>query len=412
MKKRVVVTGLGMVSPLGLDVEHSWQAALAGQSGIGRIAEFEAVGLRAQIAGRVMGFDVSAYLSPKEARRFDTFIQYGMAAAIQAVEQAGVASGCDPDRVGVCMGSGIGGLPLIEESYHTLTTQGARRVSPFFVPGSIINMMAGMLAIRYGFEGPNLATATACSTSTHAIGLAARLISYGDADVMIAGGSEKASTMLGVAGFAAMQAVSTRNDDPTRASRPFDLDRDGFVLGDGAGAMVLESLDHALARGATIIAELTGFGMSDDAFHITAPEEQGTGALKAMRHALRDAGLAPESVDYINAHGTSTPLGDKVESLAIEALFGEHASRLAISSTKSMTGHLLGAAGAVEAIFSVLALRDQILPPTINLETPDPDCRLDYVPNQARSMTLNTVMSNSFAFGGTNGSLIFQKLVS
>ncbi|MEC7119874.1 MAG: beta-ketoacyl-ACP synthase II, partial [Pseudomonadota bacterium] len=406
MKQRVVVTGLGVVSPVGLDVASSWSSILAGRSGVVPITDFDASGFRAQIAAPVKDFDPTLYLSAKEARRNDLFIQYGFAAASQALRQAGLDQMAqqDPalaDRMGVFLGSGIGGLPLIEETHHVLQTQGARRISPFFVPGGIINMVAGLVAIHYGLRGPNLSTATACASATHAIGLAARLIAYGDADVMVAGGAEKASSPLGIGGFSAMQALSTRNDAPTAASRPFDAGRDGFVLGDGAGALVLESYAHAVARGATILAELTGFGMSDDATHITAPPENGEGAARAMQHALRDAGLASEAIDYINAHGTSTPVGDIAESRAIESVFGQHAFALAVSSTKSMTGHLLGAAGAVEAVFSILALRDQIAPPTINLDQPDPACRLDYVPNQARSLSIRHVMSNSFGFGGT-----------
>ena len=412
MKKRVVVTGLGMVTPLGLDVASTWANVLAGQSGVKPITHFDASSYRAQIAATVEGFDPSLYLPAKEARRYDTFVQYGVAAAIQAMQQAGlteeVLAQLNTKRIGVCIGSGIGGLPMIEDNHSTLMQQGARRISPFFVPGSIVNMTAGLVAIRFGLRGPNLATATACTTSTHAIGLAARLIAYGDADVMVAGGSEKSSCGLGIGGFSSMQALSTRNDEPTRASRPFDLNRDGFVLGDGAGAMILESYEHAVARGATILAELSGFGMSDDASHITAPPENGDGAALAMENALADAGLQPEQIDYINAHGTSTPAGDKAESKAIEQLFGASASTVAVSSTKSMTGHLLGAAGAVEAIFTVLALRDQIAPPTINLDTPDPECRLDYVPHTAHPMTIRHAISNSFGFGGTNGSLLFS----
>lgn len=414
MKQRVVITGLGMVTPLGLDVASSWAAVLAGQSGVKPITHFDASGYRAQIAATVDGFDPTLYMSAKDARRYDIFVQYGVAAAVQAMTDAGLNDetlpALDRERIGVCIGSGIGGLPMIEDNHATLTAQGPRRISPFFVPGSIINMTAGLLAIRYGLKGPNLATATACTTSTHSIGLAARLIAYGDADVMVAGGTEKSSSPLGIGGFSAMQALSTRNDEPTKASRPFDAGRDGFVLGDGSGVVVLESLEHAQARGATILAELTGFGMSDDASHITAPSENGEGAALAMKNALRDAGLQPDQIDYINAHGTSTPAGDKAESQAIESLFAAHASQLAVSSTKSMTGHLLGAAGAIEAIFCVLAIRDQIAPPTINLDQADPDCRLDYVPNTARPMSIANAISNSFGFGGTNGSLVISKM--
>lgn len=413
MKKRVVITGLGMISPLGLDVDSSWANVLAGKSGVKPIVDFDASTFRAQIAATVDGFDAALYMPVKDARRYDTFVQYGLAAAIQAMTQAGLneqtLSAYDLTRFGVCIGSGIGGLPMIEDNHKTLLEQGARRMSPFFVPGSIINMTAGLLAIRFGLQGPNLALATACTTSTHAIGLAGRLIAYGDADLMVAGGTEKSSSPLGIGGFAAMQALSTRNDAPEQASRPFDLNRDGFVLGDGAGAMVLESYEHATARGATILAELVGFGMSDDANHITAPAEGGIGAALAMQNALRDAGLTPDQIDYINAHGTSTPAGDKAESQAICRVFADHAQQLAVSSTKSMTGHLLGAAGAVEAIFTVLALRDQIAPPTINLDTPDPACPLDYVPHVARPMPIRYALSNSFGFGGTNGSLVFGR---
>ncbi len=416
MKQRVVVTGLGMITPLGLDVDSSWRAACAGQSGIRLLEDLDPAQFRTRMAGTVLGFDASRYLPAKEMRRFDAFVQYGVAAAVQAMAQAGLsdegetaARGWDRARMGVCMGSGIGGLRLIESSAATLVDQGARRVSPFFVPGSIINMISGLVAIRYGLQGPNLALATACTTSTHSIGLAARLIAHGDADLMLAGGAECASTRLGLAGFAAMQAMSTRNEVPAQASRPFDVDRDGFVLGDGAGAVVLESLESAQRRGATVLAELVGFGMSDDAYHITAAPASGQGAALAMQRALQDAGLQPEQIDYINAHGTSTPVGDPAESQAIESVFGAHAPRLAVSSTKSMTGHLLGAAGAVEAIFSIKALHDQMAPPTINLNQPDPACRLDYVPHQARAMPICHVLSNSFGFGGTNGSLIFAR---
>lgn len=413
MKQRVVVTGMGMITPLGLNVAESWGAACTGTSGIRLLPDLDPAQFRTRIAGTIEGFEASAWMPPKDARRYDPFVQYGVAAALQAMQQAGldesVLQTLDRGRIGVCMGSGIGGLHLIESSHATLQAQGARRVSPFFVPGSIINMISGLVAIYRGLQGPNLAVATACTTSTHSIGLAARLIAYGDADIMVAGGAESASTALGLAGFAAMQAMSTRNDAPDRASRPFDRDRDGFVLGDGAGAMVIESLASAQRRGAPILAELVGFGMSDDAFHITAAPEHGQGAALAMQRALQDAGLQPAKIDYINAHGTSTPVGDPAESHAIETVFGIHAPRLAVSSTKSMTGHLLGAAGAVEAIFCVQALRDQIVPPTLNLEHPDPACRLDYVPGEARRMAVQHALSNSFGFGGTNGSLIFAR---
>ena len=406
----VVITGMGIISPVGNCVSDAWQALLSGQSGAGPITRFDASQYRTRIVANVHDFDVSPWMSAKEARRFDEFIHYAMAAGGEAMQQAGlsddVLSGLDRTRLGVLAGSGIGGVGMIEQG--ALSLAGGGRLSPFFVPGSIINLAAGMLAIRYGLQGPNIATATACTTSAHAIGLAARLIAYGDADLMLCGGSERASSPLGIQGFSAMQALSTRNDAPQQASRPFDQDRDGFVLGDGAGMLVLESREHAERRGATIFAQLTGFGMSDDASHITAPAEAGIGAQLAMRHALRDAGLAPEAIDYINAHGTSTPAGDAAESQAIEAVFGEHAFRLAVSSTKSMTGHLLGAAGAVEAVFCVQSLLNQCVAPTINLDNPDPACRLDYVPHRPRQMPLKAVMSNSFGFGGTNGCLIFE----
>ncbi len=410
-RRRVVVTGLGMLTGLGNSVTETWAGILAGRSGISAITHFDCSQYATRFAGTVSGFQPESVMPAKEARRYDTFIQYGMAAGEQALVDSGlVITEHNADRVGVSVGSGIGGLTNIEDNHVSLREGGPRKVSPFFVPGSIINMAAGMLAIRHGLKGPNLALATACTTSTHCIGLAARLISYGDADVMLAGGTEKASSPLGIAGFSAARALSTRNDAPQQASRPFDRDRDGFVLGDGAGVMVLEEYEHAKARGARIYAELTGFGMSDDAYHITAPTEGGTGAAAAMRNALRDAGVAVDAIDYINAHGTSTPAGDVAETQAIQSLFGAHADRLMVSSTKSMTGHLLGAAGAIEAIFSVLAIRDQVAPPTINLDNPDPTCTLDYVPHVARQARIRTVLSNSFGFGGTNGSLVFSAL--
>lgn len=408
------MTGMGMISPLGLNVADSWQAVLLGHSGAHQISHFDASDCRAQIAATVKDFNAADYMPAKEARRYDPFIQYGIAASVQAIKQAGLDAehaNFDKTRAGVCIGSGIGGLGLIESSCQALFDKGARRVSPFFVPAAIVNMTAGLVAIRFGLQGPNLAMATACTTSTHTIGMAARLIAYGDADIMIAGGSEKASTHLGIAGFSAMQALSTQNDTPTKASRPFDKDRDGFVLGDGAGVLVLELLEHAQARGANILAEVCGFGMSDDASHITAPPENGAGAALAMQNAIHDAGIDKSSIGYINAHGTSTPLGDIAESKAIETVFGDHAlpekGKLAVSSTKSMTGHLLGAAGAVESIFTILALQNQILPPTMNLDNPDPQCALDYVPNKARPANIRYALSNSFGFGGTNGSLLF-----
>ncbi|MBP7823941.1 MAG: beta-ketoacyl-ACP synthase II [Pseudomonas sp.] len=410
-RRRVVVSGLGMVSPLGNDVASSWAAVLAARSGIGLIEHMDLSAYSTRFGGSVRGFDVEQYMTAKEARKLDLFIQYGMAAGFQAMRDAGLEiTDANRERIGVAMGSGIGGLTNIENNCKSLQEQGPRRISPFFVPGSIINMISGFLSIHLGLQGPNYAVATACTTGTHCIGMAARNIAYGEADVMIAGGAEMATCGLGMGGFAAARALSTRNDDPVRASRPWDKDRDGFVLSDGAGALVLEELEHARARGATIYAELVGFGMSGDAYHMTSPPEDGAGAARCMRNALRDAGLQPEDVQYINAHGTSTAAGDLAEAAAIKAVFAEHAYRLAVSSTKSMTGHLLGAAGAVEAIFSVLALRDQIAPPTINLEQPDEGCDLDFVPHQARHMSIDAVLSNSFGFGGTNGSLLFRRL--
>jgi len=411
MSRRVVVTGLGMLTALGSSVEKTWAGILAGQSGIRPIDHFDASAFSTQFAGTITDFVVEDYLPAKEARRVDAFIQYGLAAGQQALLDSGlVISELNADRVGVAVGSGIGGLTTIEDGHRSLLEGGPRKISPFFVPGSIINMAAGLLSIRHGLKGPNFSVTTACTTATHCIGLAARLIASGDADAMLAGGTEKASTPLGLGGFGAARALSTRNSDPTLASRPFDKDRDGFVLGDGAGVLMLEEYEHAQARGARIYAELIGFGMSGDAFHMTAPPENGAGAASAMANALRNAGIRPDEVDYINAHGTSTPAGDVAESQAILQVFGAHAEKLAVSSTKSMVGHLLGAAGGVEAIFSVLALRDQIAPPTINLDHPDPACPLDYVPHKARAMKMNVVLSNSFGFGGTNGSLLFRRL--
>ena len=413
--ERIVITGMGAITPLGLDVESTWQRLINGESGIKAISHFDATDYRAQIAGTVDGFDIGLYMNAKDARRYDTFVQYGVAAAAQALKQAGFISELqaapvqqvDPNRIGVIIGSGIGGITTIEDTAVKLHSEGPRKISPFFVPSAIVNMAAGQVAIRHGIKGLNLATSTACTTATHAIGLAARLIAYGDVDVILAGGCEKASSQLGIGGFSAMQALSTRNDAPTKASRPFDKDRDGFVLGDGAGVLVMESLAHAKARGATILAEFVGFGMSDDASHITAPPENGEGAAMAMRHALSDAGIAPSDVGYINTHGTSTPAGDVAESRAIAGIFGEN---MVVSSTKSMTGHLLGAAGGIEAIFTVKALQQQILPPTINLDHQDPECKLDYVAHTARKVdNLTHAISNSFGFGGTNGSLLFAK---
>ena len=409
-RRRVVVTGMGMLSPLGNDVPSSWQGILAGRSGIGLIEHMDLSAYSTRFGGSIRNFDVEQYLPAKEARKLDLFIQYGLAASFQAVRDSGLEiTDANRERIGVAMGSGIGGLTNIENSCKSLIEQGPRRISPFFVPGSIINMVSGFLSIHLGLQGPNYAIATACTTGSHCIGMAARNIAYGEADVMVAGGSEMAASGLGIGGFAAARALSTRNDDPQGASRPWDRGRDGFVLSDGAGAVVLEELEHAKARGATIYAELIGFGMSADAFHMTSPPEDGAGAARCIRNALLDARLNPEQVQYINAHGTSTPAGDKAEAAAIKTVFGAHAYDLSVSSTKSMVGHLLGAAGAVEAIFSVLAIRDQVAPPTINLEDPDEGCDLDFVPNEAKSMPIEVTVSNSFGFGGTNGSLVFRR---
>ncbi|CAD5107803.1 beta-ketoacyl-ACP synthase II [Zestomonas carbonaria] len=409
-RRRVVVTGLGMVSPLGTDVPSSWQGILAGRSGIALIEHTDLSVYSTRFGGSVKDFDVEPYLSVKEARKLDLFIQYGLAASFQAIRDSGLeVTDANRERIGVAMGSGIGGLTNIENTCRILFEQGPRRISPFFVPGSIINMISGFLSIHLGIQGPNYAITTACTTGTHSIGMAARNIAYGEADVMIAGGAEMAACGLGIGGFAAARALSTRNDDPAAASRPWDKGRDGFVLADGSGAVVLEELEHAKARGATIYAELIGFGMSGDAFHMTSPPEDGAGAARCMTNALHDAGVNPEQVDYINAHGTSTPAGDLAEASAVKSVFGEHAYRLSVSSTKSMTGHLLGAAGAVEAIFSVLAIRDRIAPPTINLDEPDEGCDLDFVPHQAKERNIDVVLSNSFGFGGTNGSLVFRR---
>lgn len=417
---RVVVTGMGAVTPLGLDVESTWSRLLAGESGIDTISHFDATDYRAQIAGVVKDFDAKQYMNAKDARRYDEFMHYGVAATSMALHNAGYidevsaddapVKHVDQERFGVILGSGIGGIQTIENSRDMLRDKGAKKVSPFIIPGSIVNMAAGLVAIKHSLKGPNLATATACTTATHAIGLAARLIAYGDADVMLAGGSEKGSSPLGMSGFGAMHALSTRNDEPVRASRPFDKDRDGFVLGDGAGVLVLESLAHAKARGAKILAEVVGFGMSDDASHITAPPEDGSGAARAMQNALNDAGIDPSVVGYVNAHGTSTPAGDVAESIAIETVFAPVKDSILVSSTKSMTGHLLGAAGGIEAIFSILALQHQHVPPTINLDNIEDNCNLDYVAHQSRKVDdLNYAVSNSFGFGGTNGSLIFAR---
>ncbi|HUO44517.1 MAG TPA: beta-ketoacyl-ACP synthase II [Burkholderiales bacterium] len=408
-RRRVVITGLGIISPVGNDIKTAWSSVVAGKSGIARITRFDASAFPTRIAGEVKGFDVAQWLSPKEARRFDTFIHYGLAASIDALKDSGLdLERENREQIGVCVGSGIGGLPLIEETHNALLAGGVRKISPFFIPGSIINLISGQLSIIYGLKGPNLALATACTTANHCIGEAGRLIEYGDADVMVAGGAEAAISPLGVGGFNAARALSTRNDMPELASRPWDVDRDGFVLGEGAGALVIEEYEHAKRRGARIYAELAGYGMSADAHHITAPCEDGEGAARCMANALRNAGANPDTVDYINAHGTSTPLGDIAETVAVKRCFGDYAKKLAVSSTKSMTGHLLGAAGGVEAVFSALAIHHQIAPPTINLVNRDPQCDLDYVPNSARSMKIRTVISNSFGFGGTNGSLLFR----
>lgn len=410
-RRRVVVTGVGLVCPVGNTVESAWAAILAGTPGITRITQFDAAAFPSQIAGEVKGFDATAYLGPKELRRFDKFIHYGIAAGMQAVRDSGLdLAKIDLERAGANIGSGIGGLPLIEETHDGYRSGGVRKISPFFVPGTIINMIAGQLSIMLGLKGPNLAMVTACTTSAHTIGDAGRLIEYGDADVMVAGGAESTISPLGVGGFCAARALSTRNDDPATASRPWDKGRDGFVLGEGAGCVVLEEYEHARRRGARIYAELAGYGMSADAFHITQPAEDGEGAARCMTNALRNARLNPDQVDYINAHGTSTQLGDIAETVAVKRCFGEHARHLALSSTKSMTGHLLGAAGGVEAVFSALAVHQQVAPPTANLVEQDEACDLDYVPREARRMPIRAALSNSFGFGGTNGTLIFVRV--
>ncbi|RTE87279.1 MULTISPECIES: beta-ketoacyl-ACP synthase II [Gammaproteobacteria] len=409
-KQRVVITGLGTISPNGLDTETTWRSVLAGQSGVGMIEHFDTTDYNTKFAALVKDFEPTNYMSRKDVKKMDTFVQYGVAAAKEAIEHAKLAvtdENCH--RIGVMISSGIGGLKGIEENHQKLTEGGPRKVSPFFVPSSIINMISGQVSMLHGLKGPNLSIVTACTTGVHSIGQAARIIAYGDADVMIAGGAEKGSTPLGIAGFNAARALSTRNDQPQQASRPWDKDRDGFVLGDGAGVVVLESLEHALERGADIIAEVKGFGMSADAYHMTSPPEHGEGAAAAMINALNDGQVEKSTVDYINAHGTSTPAGDVAEVRAIKSVFGEHASKLCVSSTKSMTGHLLGAAGAVEAIFSILAIRDQIAPPTINLDNPADECDLDFVAHTAQKRSIHSVLCNSFGFGGTNGSLLFTR---
>jgi 3-oxoacyl-[acyl-carrier-protein] synthase II len=413
MRKRVVVTGMGLISPVGLTVEETWQNILNGKSGVSKIEHFDASQFTTQFSACVKNFDANLYFSVKEARKFDVFIQYAVAAAHQAMKDSAlVVDESNAHRIGVALGSGIGGLPSIEKTHQVLMQDGPRRISPFFIPGTIINMAPGAVSMQFGLKGPNISIVTACTTGTHNIGYAMRTIMYGDADVMVVGGAEMATSPLGVGGFAACRALSTRNDDPTKASRPWDKERDGFVVGDGAGVLILEDYEHAKKRGAKIYAELAGFGMSADAYHTTSPSPTGEGFVACMQNAVRDAAISFDQVDYINAHATSTLMGDKIESDAIQKTFGDHAKKLCISSTKSMTGHLLGAAGAVEAIFCVLALRDQIAPPTINLDNPEEGCNLDYVPHKARELSLNAVLSNSFGFGGTNGSLLFRKFDS
>ncbi len=410
-KRRVVITGMGILSPVGNQIETAWKNVCDGKSGIRKIEDFDVSTFTTQIAGTISDFDVTEYLPRKDARRMDIFMHYGVASCVDALQDSGLEVTADNGhRVGVAMGAGIGGLATIEDNHNKFLAGGSRKVSPFFIPGSIINMVSGNVSIIEHITGPNLSIVTACATSTHCIGVAARIVMHGDADVMLAGGSEYATTPLAVGGFCSARAMSTRNDAPEQASRPFDRDRDGFVLGNGAGCVVLEEYEHAKARGARIYAEMIGFGMSGDAYHITSPPENGEGARKCMAAAMNDASLDAADIDYLNAHGTSTPVGDKGETIAIKRAFGDAADSLAVSSTKSCTGHLLGAAGAVEAIFSILAIRDQVLPPTMNLDNPDPDCDLDYVPNTARDAKIKTAISNSFGFGGTNASLIFRAL--
>jgi 3-oxoacyl-[acyl-carrier-protein] synthase II len=410
-KRRVVITGLGIISPVGNSIASAWENILSGKSGVGPITEFDVSSFSVQFGGRVLGFDAAQYIAPKDIKKMDPFIHYGIAAGVQAIEDSGLeVTEENAERIGVAIGSGIGGIHSIENGYDNYLKGGPRKISPFFVPQSIINMISGNLSIKYGMKGPNFAIVTACTTGTHNIGEAGRIIAYGDADVMIAGGAEMATTPVGLGGFAAARALSTRNDNPQAASRPWDRDRDGFVLGDGAGVVVLEEYEHARNRGARIYAELVGFGMSGDAYHMTNPPPSGEGAKRCMVNAMRDAGLNPRDVDYVNAHGTSTPAGDKAESDAVKGAFGDYAKKVAVSSTKSMTGHLLGAAGGIEAVFSILAIRDQVAPPTINLDNQDPECDLDFVPNTAREMKIDISLSNSFGFGGTNGTIIFKKV--
>ena len=410
-RRRVVVTGLGCISPVGNTVAASWDALIAGKSGIATITKFDASAFSTHFAGEVKGFNIEEYIPGKEARHMDTFIHYGMAAGMQAMQDSGLeVTEANAERIGVLVGSGIGGLPMIEQTHAELTNRGPRRISPFFVPASIINMISGHLSIKYGLKGPNLAIVTACTTGLHCIGEAGRLIEYGDADVMIAGGAESTVSPLGLGGFAAARALSSRNEDPATASRPWDTDRDGFVLGEGAGVMVLEEYEHAKARGAKIYAELLGFGMSADAHHMTAPLEDGDGARRCMLSAMRNAGVNADQINYVNAHGTSTPLGDVAETVAIKRALGDASAKVVVNSTKSMTGHLLGGAGGLESVFTVLAVHKQISPPTINIFNQDPDCDLDYCANTEREMPISVALKNSFGFGGTNGSLVFSKV--
>jgi 3-oxoacyl-[acyl-carrier-protein] synthase II len=408
-KRRVVVTGLGMVSPVGNDLASSWDALVAGRSGIAKITRFDASTFGCRIAGEVKGFDVGAYMSPKEARRMDVFIHYGIAASVQAIRDSGIeVTDANRERIGVIVGSGIGGLPMIEDNHNELISRGARRISPFLIPGSIINMISGNLSIMYGLKGPNLAIVTACTTGLHSIGVAGRMIEHGDADVMVAGGAEGTISPLGIGGFDSMKALSTRNDEPAAASRPWDRDRDGFVMGEGAGVMVLEEYEQAKRRGATIYCELIGFGMSADAYHMTAPDMDGP--RRCMLAALHSAGINADEVDYLNAHGTSTPLGDVNETKAIKAALGDAAKKIVVNSTKSMTGHLLGGAGGIESVITALAIHHQVSPPTINIVNPDPECDLDYCANTARQMKIDVALKNSFGFGGTNGTLVFRRV--
>ncbi len=410
-KRRVVITGLGMVSPVGLNVKTSWESILAGKSGIGAITHFDVSQYSVRFGGSVRDFDPGELISSKDSKKMDTFIQYGIVAADEAIKDSGLeVTEANAERVGVAIGSGIGGLQIIEKNYEAILNSGPRKVSPFLIPAAIINMISGHVSIRHGMKGPNIALVTACATATHSIGDAARIIEYGDADVMIAGGAEMATTPSGLGGFAAARALSTRNDDPHTASRPWDKDRDGFVLSDGAGVVVLEEYEFAKKRGARIYAEIIGYGMSGDAYHMTSPSEGGDGAKRCMQYAMRNAGINPQDIHYINAHGTSTPAGDKAEVYAVKGAFADHAYKLAMSSTKSMTGHLLGAAGGIEAVFTALAIHQQVAPPTINIFTADPECDLDFVNGEARNMKIKTALSNSFGFGGTNGTLVFRKI--